>query len=295
MEYAELQITSNFSFLRGGSHPEEMAERAAALGYRAIAVTDRNSLAGIVRAHVVAKKLGLKFIPACRLDLLDGPSLLAYPMDREAYGRLSALLTLGNLRAEKGECHLYKADVYAYKVGVIFIVVPPDTLDAGFDFDDNFKRAVAEYKAVFGRSLYVAAVRSYTGDDAKRLFRLSKLGIPMAATGDAHYHEPGRRELQDILTCIREKCTIHRAGFKLHGNAERYLKTVEELHRVFRSYPEAIANALTIAAACTFSLDTLKYIEPEEAWVDGVSPMERLTRFTWDARAAVMATRCPKK
>src|SRR3982751_4041145 len=117
MKYAELQATSNFSFLRGGSHPEELVEQAAAYGYNAIAIVDRNSLAGIVRAHVTAKKLkpAIKFIPACRLDLLDGPSLLAYPVDRDAYGRLSALLTLGNLRAEKGQCHLYKADVYAHR------------------------------------------------------------------------------------------------------------------------------------------------------------------------------------
>src|SRR6202012_1444797 len=114
MSYAELQVTSNFSFLRGGSHPEEMVEQAITYGYEAIAITDRNSLAGIVRAHIVAKKSPVKFIPASRLDLLDGHSLLAYPTDIMAYGRLSALLSVGNLRAEKGECHLHKADVYAY-------------------------------------------------------------------------------------------------------------------------------------------------------------------------------------
>ena len=116
----------------------------------------------------------------------------------------------------------------------------------------------------------MAASRSYTGDDAKRLFRLAQLDIPMVATGDVHYHEALRRELQDVLTCIREKCTIHNAGYKLHSNAERYLKPVDEQHRLFREYPEAIENALTIAEGCNFSLDTLKYIEPEEAmdrWV----------------------------
>jgi error-prone DNA polymerase len=295
MKYAELQVTSNFSFLRGGSHPEEMAEQAAALGYAAFAVTDRNSLAGIVRAHIVAKKLGVKFIPACRLDLLDGPSLLAYPTDREAYGRLSALLTLGNLRAEKGDCHLYKADVYAYGEGIIFIVVPPDALGAGFDFDGDFRKAVAEYSAVFGRSLYVAAIRSYTGDDAKRLFRLAQLGVPMVATGDVHYHEAERRELQDVLTCIREHCSIHHAGYKLHSNAERYMKPVDELHRLFRAYPEAIENALAIASVCTFSLDTLKYIEPEEKVVNGETPMERLTRFTWEGARNRYGEKVPKK
>ncbi|MDB4919371.1 error-prone DNA polymerase [Mucilaginibacter sp.] len=281
MRYAELQATSNFSFLRGGSHPEELVEQAAGYDYAAIAITDRNSLAGIVRAHIAAKKLPVKFIPACRLDLLDGPSLLAYPTDRDAYGRLSALLTVGNLRAKKGECHLYRADVYTHKEGIKFIVVPPDTLNARFDYDDEFKQQVAEYRAALGHSLYVAATRSYSGDDAKRLYRLSQLGVPMAAVGDVHYHEANRRELQDILTCIREKCTIHTAGFRLHANAERFIKPIDELQRLFRGYPEAIGNALEIAEACTFSLDTLKYIEPEEKMIDGLTPQERLIKHTW--------------
>jgi error-prone DNA polymerase len=282
MRYAELQATSNFTFLRGGSHPEELVEQAAIYNYDAIAIADRNSVAGIVRAHVAAKKLNIRFIPACRLDLLDGPSLLAYPTDREAYGRLSALLTVGNLRAEKGECHLYKADVYKHKQGIKFVVIPPDELNNRFDYADDFKAAVIEYHLVIANSLYIAATRSYSGDDTKRLARLSKLGIPMVATGDVHYHEPARRELQDILTCIREKCTIHTAGFKLHANAERFIKPIDEVHRLFRDYPDAIANALAIAEACTFSLDTLKYIEPEEKIIDGLTPQVRLTKYTWE-------------
>ncbi len=281
MRYAELQATSNFSFLRGGSHPEELVEQAAVYGYQAIAITDRNSLAGIVRAHLAAKKLAVKYIPACRLDLLDGPSLLAYPTDRDAYGRLSALLTVGNLRAEKGECFLYKQDVYAHKEGIRFIVIPPDVLNARFDFEDDFKLQINEYRAAFADSLYVAAARCYSGDDAKRLYRLSQLGVPMVAAGDVHYHEANRRQLQDILTCIREKCTIHTAGFRLHANAERFIKPIAELERLFRQYPEAIVNALEIADACRFSLDTLKYIEPEEAIIEGLTPQQRLTKYTW--------------
>lgn len=129
MDYSELQVTTNFSFLRGASHPEEMIEQAAALGYKSIAVTDRNTLAGIVRAHVAAKKLGIHFIPGCRLHLLDGPSLLALPTDIQAYSRMSNLLTVGNLRAEKGQCHLYKTDVYQYAKGIKFVVIPPTSLN----------------------------------------------------------------------------------------------------------------------------------------------------------------------
>lgn len=295
MRYAELQATSNFTFLRGGSHPEELVEQAKIYGYDAIAIVDRNSLAGIVRAHLAAKKSNVKYIPACRLDLLDGHSLLAYPVDRDAYGRLSALLTVGNLRAEKGECHLYKSDVYEHQEGIIFVIVPPDELNTRFDFDDGFKNDVKEYSLRINQPLYIAATRSYSGDDAKRLTRLSRLGIPMVAVGDVHYHKAEQRELQDVLTCIREKCTIHTAGFKLHVNAERFIKPIDELHRLFRQYPEAIENALKIAEACKFSLDTLKYIEPEEKVIDGLTPQERLTKYTWAGAHERYGEQVPQK
>lgn len=285
MDYAELQVTSNFTFLRGGSHPEELVEQAEELGYRAIAITDRNTLAGIVRAHAEARGKNIRFIPACRLDLLDGPSLLAYPTSRAAYANLSALLTEGNIRAEKGKCHLYKADVYKYAAGIKFIAVPPALLNADFDFDPEFVRSLEEYKAALGSSLYLAASFGYSGDDHKRLFRLSQLEsqmeIPLVATNDVHYHAPERRELQDVLTCVREKCTIHSAGFMLHQNAERYLKPIDEMHRLFRQYPGAIRRALELADACRFSLDELKYLYPEEITSEGRTPMEELVYLTW--------------
>lgn len=281
MNYAELQVTSNFSFLRGGSHPDELVEQAAKLGYMTIAITDRNSVAGVVRAHQAAKLTGIKFIAACRLDLLDGPSLLAYPTDITAWGRLCALLTCGNMRAEKGQCHLYKQDVFAHAEDIKFIAIPPDTLNSRFDFDDTFKADLKEYQQVLGDELYVAASRSYNGDDGKKMHRLSQLGVPMVATNDVHYHESVRRELQDVVTCIREKCTIRNAGFKLHANAERYLKPVDELERLFRQYPDALKNACEIADACQFSLDTLKYLEPEWVSPDGRTADEHLAAYTW--------------
>jgi error-prone DNA polymerase len=285
MSYTELQVTSNFSFLRGASHPHELVEQAAAYGYGQIAITDHNTLAGIVRAHVAAKEQGIRLLPGCCLDLLDGPSLLAYPTDLDAYSRLSTLLTTGNLRAEKGACHLYKSDVYQYAEGMIFVVIPPPGLNTTFDFDPVFKQQLQEYGKVFSQQLYLGATRSYQGDDHKRLFRLAQLSaqlnIPMVATNDVHYHEAGRRELQDILTCIREKCTIHTAGFKLYPNAERYLKTQTEMQRLFMPYPESIANTQKIAAACNFSLDMLKYVYPEELNSDGRTPLEELSMLTW--------------
>ncbi len=281
MNYAELQVTSNFTFLRGASHPDELAEQAAFFGYTAIAITDRNSVAGVVRAHIAAKQKGIRLIPACRLDLLDGPSLLAYPTTKEAWGGLCALLTKGNFRTEKGKCDLYRQDVYDHAQGMKFIVVPPAELNEQFDFDDSFKSALSEYHAVLGANLYVAANRSYSGDDGKRLYRISRLEVPMVATNDVHYHSPARRELQDVLTCVREKCTIHTAGFRLHQNAERFLKPIPEMHRLFRQYPDAIDRALEIAAACQFTLDSLEYVYPEEITSEGRTPQEELVYLAW--------------
>ena len=280
MNYTELQVTSNFSFLRGASHPEEFVQYASALGYKEIAITDRNTLAGIVRAHAEARSNGIRIIIGCRLDLLDGLSLLAYPTNIKAYSQLSNLLTIGNRRAEKGECHLYKADVYFYAEGIKFIVLPPQQLDEKFEFELSFENALIDYREALGDNLYLAVSRGYMGDDSKYLYQLNqislKLNIPLVATNDVHYHEPGRRQLQDILTCIREKCTIYTAGFLLHPNAERYLKPKAEMLRLFRQYPEALENTYRIKEACRFSLDELKYEYPEEITTNGRNPQEEL-------------------
>ncbi len=297
--YTELQVTTNFSFLRGASHPEEMVEQAAALGYSSIAVTDRNTFAGLVRAHVAAKKTGIRFIPACRLDLIDGPSLLAYPTSREAYSRLSALLTLGNLRTEKGKCSLYKADVFSYAEGSKFIAIPPSTLNSAFDFDNAFRKDLAGYKKALGSELYIAASRGYNGDDGKLLHRIYELSkkyeVPMVATNDVHYHIPERRELQDIVTCVREKCTIYNAGYKLHPNAERHLKPPDEMTRLFRQYPQAIETAQYISGCCKFSLDELKYQYPIEITDDGRTPQEQLTFLSWQGAHEIYQGNIPQK
>ncbi len=294
MKYAELQVTSNFSFRRGGSHPEELVDLAADLAYSAIAITDRNTVAGLVRAYVTAKERGIKFIPAVRLDLLDGPSLLAYPKDKSAYARLSALLTLGNMRAEKEKCYLYRKDVYAHAEGSFFVVIPPEELDEDFEFELDFKHHLKEYRK-FLPDLFIAASRSYTGDDTKRLFLLSELGIPMIATNDVHYHHAERRQLQDVLTCVREKCTIYTAGYKLYPNAERHLKPIDEMQRLFRQFPEAIENALRIADACDFDLKSLQYEYPRELTEDGRTPEEQLAKLTWEGAERMYGKDIPEK
>jgi error-prone DNA polymerase len=285
MEYAELQVTSNFSFLRGASHPEELVASAAELGYRAIALTDHNTLAGIVRAHMAAKRAGLSFIPGARLDLQDGPSLLAYPTDKDAYSRLSNLLTIGMRRAEKGQCILSCYDVYAHSKGLKFLIVPPDRSDTLFELDPEFQAAAATYRDAFGAHVFLAATRRFRDDDDIRLFRLNELSraldLPMVATGDVHYHTPGRRQLQDVLTCTREHTTIQNAGFLLHPNAERHFKPIPEIDRLFRAYPSALYHTLEIAEACSFNLSQLRYLYPHEITTEGRTPQQELTHLVY--------------
>jgi len=299
MRYVELQVTTNFSFLRGGSHPEELVDQAAEYGYDSIAITDRNSLAGIVRAHVAARNRGIRIIPASRLDLADGQSLLAYATNRESYSLLSALITLGNLRTEKGKCLLYKKDIYDHSTGLIFLAVPPIALNGEFEFDVSFELNLKEYREALGRQLYLASFKSYQGDDAKQLFRLSqiskRLDIPLVATNDVHYHHPSRRQLQDVLTCIREKCTINNAGFLLHQNAERHLKPKEEMIRLFRQLPDAIRRTQEISEACQFSLGELKYEYPKEITSGGRTPQEELTHLTWLGAKVHFGENIPEK
>src|SRR5712691_6012927 len=280
-DYAELQVTSNFSFLRGASHPDELVMTAAALGHKAIAITDRNSVAGLVRAHHAAKTVGIRLVIGVRLDLSDGTSLLAYPQDRAAYGRLTRLLTLGKRRAPKGECHLDYGDVVSHGEGQILVVLPPE----GGDPAEFAARVAADFP---GRA-YLAAHHLYRGDDARRLTRLARVaeesGLPLLAMGDVLYHIPERRPLQDVLTCIREHCTITEAGFRLAAHAERHLKPAGEMARLFRGHRDALARSLEIVARCHFSLDELRYEYPEEPVPDGVTPQQHLAALAWAGAA----------
>ena len=283
-EYAELQVTTNFTFLRGASHPEEMAVEAAALGLAAVAVTDRNTLAGVVRAHGAAKDAGIRLITGARLDLTDAPSLLCLPTDRAAYGRLSRLLTLGKRRALKGACDIALTDVFDHAEGQIFIALPPDGMSA--EIDPAFAAHLHRLARRLGRGLYLAAHHLYRGDDEKRIAALARLaeatGIPLIATNDVHAHTPARRRLLDVLACIREHCTIDSAGYRLLANAERHLKPAEEMARLFRHHPDAIRRTVEIADACRFSLDELAYEYPDDEAPQGTTPQAELERLTWE-------------
>jgi error-prone DNA polymerase len=278
-QYAELQVTSNFSFLRGASHPHELVAEAKAIGHGAIAIADRNTLGGVVRAHAAAKELGFRLVIGCRLDLLDAPSLLCFPTDRAAYGRLARLLTLGKRRAEKGGCRLAYGDVVAHGAGQVVVAVAPE--DAP-DFADFLKRVAGD----FPDAAYLAAQHLYGGDDGRRVHRLAALAerarLPLLATNDVLYHRRERRALQDVMTCIREGCTIAEAGLRLNAHAERHLKPAAEMARLFASYPDAVARSLEIVERCCFSLDELRYEYPDEAGNDGTPAQPRLERLTWE-------------
>jgi len=276
--YAELQVTSGYSFLRGASHPAELATAAAALGLAAIAVTDRNSLAGVVRAHVAAKEIGIRLVVGARLDFADGhPSLLCLPTDRAAYGRLCRLLTLGKRRAPKGECHLVTADLAEHAEGQVLIVVPEDGMDAA---------TVLALAAARPGDVYLAAHHHLEGDDAARIERLAALGVPLVATNDVHYHAADRRPLQDVMTCIRLGTTIERAaGSRLFANAERRLKSPAEMASLFRRWPEALARTVEIAERCRFSLDELRYEYAVDPVPDGETPQSWLERLTGEGAA----------
>ncbi len=293
--HTELQVTSNFSFLRGASHPEELVERAAALGYRALALTDRNTLAGVVRAHAAAERTGLHFIPGARLDLADAPPLLCLPTSRHGYGALSRLITRGRRRAPKGECHLTRDDIAAAADarGHLFIAVPPPTPGPGF------AAHLAWYRDHLAAPLHLAATHYARGNDDRRLAHLARLatahGLPLVATGNVLMHDRARRRLHDTLTCIRERCTIDNAGWRLEPNAERHLKSPAQLARLFRNHPEALANATRIAERCRFSLAELRYEYPDEVAADGRTPRETLAALTWAGAAERYPNGIPPK
>ena len=262
--YAELQVASNFSFLRGASHPEELVASAAALGHAAVAITDRNTLAGVVRAHGEAKRAGIQLLVGARLDLEDGPSLLCFPRTRKAYGQLCRLLTLGQRRAAKGACMLFLDDVFGPENGSaadqVLIVLAPETSLDGFE---PVLRGICQRQPPH---LYLAVHRLYRGDDAPRLQALAHIGqacgVPLVATNDVHAHEAARRPLQDVLWCVREHCTVDQAGFRLLANAERHLKPAAEMLRLFEGYEDAVARTVEVAKLIRFSLEELRYEYP---------------------------------
>lgn len=279
MSYAELQVTTHFSFLRGASAPDELFEEAARLGISALGIVDHGSLAGIVQAHMAAKAHGVRLVVGARVDITEGAVLLLYPMDRAAYARLCHLLSLGKARGGKGRCELGWADVAAHAEGLLAILVPDE---AGETCSQNLGRL----QEVFPGRAYLALTLRRRPGDALRLHLLSSLAeqadVPTIAANDVLFHAPERRILQDVVTCIREGCVIDDAGFRRARHADRHLKPPAEMRRLFARYPEALARTQEIVERCRFSLDELCYQYPEES----PNPQLRLEQLTWEGATA---------
>ena len=312
--YAELSAATNFSFLRGASHPEEMVARAAALGLAGVGIADRNTLAGVVRAHGFAREnreamAGTRLAIGARLVFRDGsPDMLAYPRDRAAYGRLCRLLTTGNLRAPKGECWLDLADLLAFGEGLQVVVMAaggrhcekrsdeaihasaPPTHDFRSRKDGLLRFArndgqdpLAELKDAFGDRLWIGACPTYGPDMRASLARAAKLarqfGAPLVAVNDVRMHVPERKPLADVLACIREGVTLEAAGRLTEANAERHLKAPAEMMRLFAEAPEAVKETLRFLDGLAFSLAELAHVYPEELREGYATPLAALEAF----------------
>ncbi|QIK79918.1 DNA polymerase III subunit alpha [Sphingomonas piscis] len=290
MTYVELQTTTHFSFLRGVSSPEQLFSAAAQLGYPALGVTDWNSVGGLVRSLVAADTTGVRLVAGCRLNLMDGASLLVWPQDRAAWTRLTLLLSEGKKRAdprkgEKGQCFLHWEDVEAWSEGLVAALLPDDV--------DTAAASLAAVRDIFGDRAHCALTYRRRPGDKQRLHALDQLArqhrVRSLATGDVLYDSPDKRMLQDVVTAIREHSTIDDLGFRRERFADRHLKSVAEMERRFADYPDAIQATADIAAACPFQLRELSYQYPDEIVMSGRSPQDALAHM---ARAA-LADRYP--
>ncbi|WP_095011126.1 error-prone DNA polymerase [Tsuneonella mangrovi] len=313
--FVELGLVSCFSFLRGASDAVDLAMTARALGYDAIGIADANSLAGVVRIHSEAKTLKLKPVIGCRIETVEGLAFLAYPADRAGYGRLCRLIsagrmtTLGGEWQAKGVCEIDLAMLASHSEGVQLVLLPPGDLETELTItvesnvvplDDPQASGEAGRQVPFtgnlativphlGKQLptlrHIAASYLYSGDDIARIDRLDALaqahGLSLLATNDVHYHAPDRRPLQDVMTAIRHKTTVAKAGHLLFGNAERHLKSPQQMVELFARWPYAIAAAREVADACRFTLDELRYEYPREIYPGGMTPQQYLERSTW--------------
>ena len=279
MPYAELHAQTNFSFLAAASHADELVARAKELGYAALAITDRHSLAGVVRAHVAAKEVGLKLLIGAEIWPEDAPPLVLWATNRAAYGRLASLITHGCRQAEKGACRLTFAEVAEYAEGLLAGILPEQPLAR------SMARWLKEYRAVFGDRCYLLAELFRGPDDKLLLERLRSLArrtrVPLVAAGGVRYHVPERQALLDVLTAVRLGTTVAGATEHLFANAERYLKSPHEMADRFAAAPEAVARTVEISQRSTFSLDQLRYEYPEELAPRGQTPIEYLTRLAW--------------
>jgi error-prone DNA polymerase len=292
--YAELHCKTNFSFLEGASHPDELVQRAAELRLRALAVTDLNSLAGVVRAHVAAKEVGLKLLIGAEITPVDAPSVVLLATDRAAYGRLAQLITRGRRQAEKGTCRLTFVDVAEFADGLLACVRLPGVSD-----EETAADCLLRYREAFHERCHLLAELFCGADDRLRLQMLMRVArqhrLPLVAANDVHYHDPSRQPLQDVLSAVRHGTTVAELGHRRFPNAERHLKSPAAMRRLFAECPEAVSRTVELADRCTFSLDELRYEYPEELCPAGLTPIEHLSRLVREGAQWRFPTGIPEK
>jgi len=285
VRYVELHCKSNFSFLEGASHPDELVEHAVKLGYAGIALTDRHSLAGVVRGWTPAKELGMTYLVGAEIHPVDAPMMVLWPTDRVSYGRLCRLLSLGRLRREKGECELFWDDVAAGCEGIVSAIRAAQTGDPAAN-ESDVMRHLMRFADCFGDAGYLLCELHRGVDDEAKSLRLDALsrrtGLPLVAAGDVHYHTSQRSIVHDCVTAIRNGQTVADVHGERFTSAQRHLRPLDEIARVYRGVPGAIERTVEIADRCVFPLDDLRFEYPEEIAPPGMSPLQHLKRLTWE-------------
>jgi error-prone DNA polymerase len=278
--YAELQATTCHDFLRGASHPHELVARARELGLAAIAITDRHTLGGVVRAHEAAREHGVRLVVGARIEPAGAPPLLCWPADRAAHARLSRLVSAGRRRAGRAGFEASLDEALEALRGSPVAAMPPEAPDPGF------ARMLARLREAFADDLHLVVHALRRGDDAQRLAHHAALAraarVRLLATNDVHFHVPERRALQDVLACIRAGVQLDAAGRRLFAHGERHLKAPAEMARLFARHPDAIAAGLDIVARCRFSLDELRYDYPDEPVPPGATAQSHLEALAWE-------------
>lgn len=292
LPYAELHCKTNFSFLEGASHADELVAAARAFGYQAIAVTDRNTLAGVVRAHVAAKEAGLKLLVGAEIVPDDAAAVVLLATDRASYGRLSKLITVGRRRATKGECRIRFSDIVEHHEGLLCCI--PISTESQQRYVGTYERGgstelteeqLTPYQRVFGDRCYALAELHHGPNDRHRLKRwielCERINLPLAAANDVHYHDTTRRPVHDVVTSIRCNTSLQMLGTQLHPNGERFIKSTKDLLQLFYRQKRLLTKTVEIADRCNFSLDELQYEYPEEIVPHGTTPQQHLTNLTW--------------
>jgi error-prone DNA polymerase len=293
MTYGEPAALSNFSFLEGASHARELVETAQRLGHSLIGVADRQGFAGSVQAMVAAEQAGLRYLLGVRLTLLDGTEYLAWPSDRAAYGRLTAMLSAARMEAPKGECPLTREALLAAAPGQALALLAPRKPDAAFAA--RLRRDAAEFGRALAMPLMVAAHHRATGDDRARLDALAAMGARLIAAGGVRYHVPQRRRLADVLTAIRLGRPVEELGLDAEPNGEACLKPEGELRRLFQGHEAAVDRVAELAEVARFSLRELAYEYPDEILDPGRTPQQTLEARVAEAERRIWPEGTPPK